>query len=98
MHFQERAILHCHPSDTAVVLNMDNSRDLDMDVLIKNIDSWYQNVAQRSKEEANLFYQNQVCIRGWLFQFFSVHLGNQKIKKTRTYHVLISDLHLLVSL
>ncbi|XP_034268926.1 keratin, type II cytoskeletal 5-like [Pantherophis guttatus] len=57
---EERAILHCHPSDTAVVLNMDNSRGLDMDVLIKNIDSWYQNVAQRSKEEANLFYQNQI--------------------------------------
>ncbi|XP_058027106.1 keratin, type II cytoskeletal 5-like [Ahaetulla prasina] len=57
---EERAVLHCHPSETAVVLNMDNSRDLDMDILIKNIDCWYQNVAQRSKEEANLFYQNQI--------------------------------------
>ncbi|XP_039187950.1 keratin, type II cytoskeletal 5-like [Crotalus tigris] len=57
---EEHAILNCHPSDTSVVLNMDNSRDLDMDVLIKNIDSWYHNVAQRSKEEANLFYQNQI--------------------------------------
>ncbi|KAL7989782.1 hypothetical protein Chor_012448 [Crotalus horridus] len=60
VHFQEHAILNCHPSDTSVVLNMDNSRDLDMDVLIKNIDSWYHNIAQRSKEEANLFYQNQI--------------------------------------
>ncbi|XP_070592884.1 keratin, type II cytoskeletal 5-like [Erythrolamprus reginae] len=57
---EERATLTCHPSETAVVLDLDNSRDLDMDILIKNIDSWYQNVAQRSKEEANLFYQNQI--------------------------------------
>ncbi|XP_026539657.1 keratin, type II cytoskeletal 5-like [Notechis scutatus] len=57
---EERAILHCYPSDTAVVLSMDNSRGLDMDVLIKNIDTWYQSIVQRSKEEANLFYQNQI--------------------------------------
>uniref|UniRef100_A0A8C5SEZ2 IF rod domain-containing protein n=1 Tax=Laticauda laticaudata TaxID=8630 RepID=A0A8C5SEZ2_LATLA len=59
VHFQERATLHCYPSDTAVVLSMDNSRGLDMDILIKNIDTWYQSIAQKSKEEANLFYQNQ---------------------------------------
>ncbi|XP_032067319.1 keratin, type II cytoskeletal 5-like [Thamnophis elegans] len=57
---EERAMLNCHPSGTAVVLNMDNSRGLDMDILIKNIDTWYQSIAQRSKEEANLFYQNQI--------------------------------------
>ncbi|ETE59039.1 Keratin, type II cytoskeletal 5, partial [Ophiophagus hannah] len=44
----------------SVVLNMDNSRGLDMDLLMKNIDTWYQSIAQRSKEEANLFYQNQI--------------------------------------
>uniref|UniRef100_A0A8C5SCG4 IF rod domain-containing protein n=1 Tax=Laticauda laticaudata TaxID=8630 RepID=A0A8C5SCG4_LATLA len=60
VHFQERATLHCYPSDTAVVLSMDNSRGLDMDILIKNIDTWYQSIAQKSKEEANLFYQNQI--------------------------------------
>ncbi|KAG8129477.1 hypothetical protein E2320_016139 [Naja naja] len=57
---EECAILHSYPSDTAVVLNMDNSRDLDMDILIKNIETWYQSIAQRSKEEANLLYQNQI--------------------------------------
>ncbi|XP_063149032.1 LOW QUALITY PROTEIN: keratin, type II cytoskeletal 5-like [Candoia aspera] len=57
---EELAVLNCHLSDISVVLNMNNTRCLDMDNLIQNIDSWYQSIAQRSKEEANIFYQNQI--------------------------------------
>ncbi|XP_025030547.1 keratin, type II cytoskeletal 4-like, partial [Python bivittatus] len=57
---EELAVLNCHLSDISVVLNMNNSRCLDMDTLIQNIDNWYQSIAYRSKEEANLFYQNQI--------------------------------------
>ncbi|XP_061470901.1 keratin, type II cytoskeletal 5-like [Rhineura floridana] len=57
---QECAVLDCRLYDTSVVVNMDNSRCLDMDALIQNIEGWYKSIAQRSKEEVNLFYQNQV--------------------------------------
>lgn len=53
-------MLDCQLHDTSVVVNMDNRRCLDMDVLIQSIESWYQTVAQRSKEEVNLFYWNWV--------------------------------------
>ncbi|XP_062975808.1 keratin, type II cytoskeletal 5-like [Elgaria multicarinata webbii] len=57
---QELAVLDCRLCDTSVVVNMNNNRFLDMDALIQNVESWYQAVAQRSKEEANLFYWNQI--------------------------------------
>ncbi|XP_060108058.1 keratin, type II cytoskeletal 1-like [Heteronotia binoei] len=57
---EEIAALNRQLYDTSVVLNMNNSRRLNMDSLIKSIECWYQTIAQRSKEEANLFYQNQI--------------------------------------
>ncbi|XP_054859745.1 keratin, type II cytoskeletal 1-like [Eublepharis macularius] len=57
---EELAALNRQFYDTSVVLNMNNSRRLNMDGLIQSIECWYQTIAQRSKEEANLFYQNQI--------------------------------------
>ncbi|XP_053149457.1 keratin, type II cytoskeletal 71-like [Hemicordylus capensis] len=48
-----------HVGDTNILLKMDNSRDLDIDCIIKNVEAWYQSVAQRSKEEANALYENR---------------------------------------
>uniref|UniRef100_A0A8C8SGB9 Keratin 4 n=1 Tax=Pelusios castaneus TaxID=367368 RepID=A0A8C8SGB9_9SAUR len=45
--------------DTAVVLKMDNSRDLDMECIIKNVECWYKEIAQKSKEEVNALYQTR---------------------------------------
>lgn len=39
---------------------MDNSRNIDADLIIKNVEAWYQSVAQRSKEEANALYESRV--------------------------------------
>uniref|UniRef100_A0ACB8ELY8 Uncharacterized protein n=1 Tax=Sphaerodactylus townsendi TaxID=933632 RepID=A0ACB8ELY8_9SAUR len=57
---EELAALNRQLYDTSVVLNMNNSRRLNMDGLIQSIECWYQTIAQKSKEEANLFYQNQI--------------------------------------
>ena len=61
---QECSMLDYQLHDTSVIVNMDNRRCLDMDALIQNIESWYQSIAQRSKEEVNLFYWNQVRSTG----------------------------------
>ncbi|XP_053236181.1 keratin, type II cytoskeletal 4-like [Podarcis raffonei] len=57
---EERTVLDCQLYDTSVVVSMDNSRGLDMDALIQHIERWYQNIALRSKEEANIFYKSQI--------------------------------------
>lgn len=42
---------------------MDNNRDLDMESIIKNVECWYQEIAQKSKEEVDAFYQTRVSKR-----------------------------------
>lgn len=48
--------------DTSVILKMDNTRDLDMDLILKNVEAWYQNIAHTSKQEAEAFYHSKVSI------------------------------------
>ncbi|XP_053149456.1 keratin, type II cytoskeletal 7-like [Hemicordylus capensis] len=52
----------------SVIVQMDNSRDLDMNSILQNVESWYQSIVQRSKAEVNALYnsryqelQNQRC-------------------------------------
>ncbi|XP_013914853.1 PREDICTED: keratin, type II cytoskeletal 4-like [Thamnophis sirtalis] len=59
MIFQELAQLSNNVYDTNILLQMDNSRNLDIDCIIKNVEAWYQNVAHGSKEEVNAFYENR---------------------------------------
>ncbi|XP_061470890.1 keratin, type II cytoskeletal cochleal-like [Rhineura floridana] len=47
--------------DTSVVLKMDNTRDLDMGLILKNVEAWYQNIAHTSKQEAEAFYHNKIA-------------------------------------
>ncbi|CAM2094844.1 unnamed protein product [Caretta caretta] len=44
-------------SDTSVVLSMDNSRNLDLDSIIREVKARYEEIAQRSREEAESCYQ-----------------------------------------
>ncbi|XP_070592883.1 keratin, type II cytoskeletal 4-like [Erythrolamprus reginae] len=59
IYAEELAQLGNNVYDTNILLQMDNSRDLNIDCIIKNVEAWYQNVAQGSKEEVNAFYQNR---------------------------------------
>ncbi|XP_060109144.1 keratin, type II cytoskeletal cochleal-like [Heteronotia binoei] len=58
---QELTQLDQQICDTSVVLKMDNTRDLDMDLILNNVEAWYQNIAQTSKQEAEAFYHNKIA-------------------------------------
>lgn len=47
-------------SDTSVVLSMDNSRSLDMDGIIAEVRAQYEEIANRSRAEAETMYQIKV--------------------------------------
>lgn len=59
---QERAQLDCQLCDTSVVVQMDNSRDLDMEGIIKSVECCYEEIAQKSKAEVEAFYQTRVSV------------------------------------
>ncbi|XP_040196550.1 keratin, type II cytoskeletal cochleal-like [Rana temporaria] len=46
-------------SDTSVIVSMDNSRDLDMDSIIHGIKAQYQEIAKKSRIEAESWYQSK---------------------------------------
>ncbi|XP_031603711.1 keratin, type II cytoskeletal 8-like [Oreochromis aureus] len=45
--------------DTSVVVEMDNSRNLDMDAIIAEVRAQYEDIAKRSREEAESWYQTK---------------------------------------
>lgn len=47
-------------SDTSVIVSMDNSRDLDLDGIISEVKSQYEEIAKRSRSEAEMLYQTRV--------------------------------------
>ena len=44
--------MQTHVSDTSVVLSMDNNRSLDLDSIIAEVKAQYEDIAQKSKAEA----------------------------------------------
>ena len=63
---QEIRVLHAHISDTSVVVKMDNSRDLNMDCVIAEIKAQYDDIASRSRAEAESWYRSKVSGTGHL--------------------------------
>ncbi|XP_074076844.1 keratin, type II cytoskeletal 72-like isoform X2 [Macrotis lagotis] len=55
----EIAEIQSHISDTSVILSMDNNRDLDLNSIIDEIKSQYEDTAMRSKTEAEALYQSK---------------------------------------
>ena len=49
-------------SETNVVLSMDNNRSLDLDSIIAEVKAQYEDIAQRSRAEAESWYQTKVSI------------------------------------
>ncbi|XP_051931937.1 keratin, type II cytoskeletal 8-like isoform X1 [Hippocampus zosterae] len=45
--------------DISVVVEMDNSRDLDMDAIVAEVRAQYEDIANRSRAEAESWYQNK---------------------------------------
>ncbi|XP_068123348.1 keratin, type II cytoskeletal cochleal-like [Hyperolius riggenbachi] len=51
--------LQAQISDTSVVVSMDNSRDLDLDSIITEVRAQYEEIANRSRAEAEAMYQSR---------------------------------------
>ncbi|XP_036615466.1 keratin, type II cytoskeletal 72-like isoform X2 [Trichosurus vulpecula] len=59
LHEGEIAQIQSHISDTSVILSMDNNRDLDLDSIIDEIKTQYEETAMKSKTEAEALYQSK---------------------------------------
>ncbi|XP_036771051.2 keratin, type II cuticular Hb6-like isoform X1 [Manis pentadactyla] len=59
MYEEEIRVLHAHISDTSVIVKMDNSRDLNMDSIVAEIKANYDDIASRSRAEAESWYRSK---------------------------------------
>ncbi|XP_020821791.1 keratin, type II cuticular Hb5-like [Phascolarctos cinereus] len=59
LYEEEIRVLQSHISDTSVVLKMDNSRELNMDSVVAEIKAQYDDIASRSRAEAESWYQTK---------------------------------------
>uniref|UniRef100_H0XVU2 IF rod domain-containing protein n=1 Tax=Otolemur garnettii TaxID=30611 RepID=H0XVU2_OTOGA len=60
LYDMELSQMQSHVSDTSVVLSMDNNRCLDLDSIIAEVRAQYEDIAQRSKAEAEALYQTKL--------------------------------------
>lgn len=51
-------------TETNVILSMDNSRNLDLNDIISEVQSQYEEIAHRSKAEAEALYHSKVSTGG----------------------------------
>uniref|UniRef100_A0A2K5PPV6 Keratin 74 n=1 Tax=Cebus imitator TaxID=2715852 RepID=A0A2K5PPV6_CEBIM len=56
----EIAQIQTHASETSVILSMDNSRDLDLDSILAEVRMHYEEIALKSKAEAEALYQTKI--------------------------------------
>lgn len=59
LYMEEIQLLQSHISETSVIVKMDNSRDLDLDGIITEIKAQYEEVAKRSRADAEAWYQTK---------------------------------------
>ncbi|PIO24147.1 hypothetical protein AB205_0154050, partial [Aquarana catesbeiana] len=60
LYEQEMGQLQAQISDTSVVLSMDNNRNLDLDSIIAEVKAQYEEIAKRSRSEAEATYSVKV--------------------------------------
>ncbi|XP_069891759.1 keratin, type II cytoskeletal 74 [Dipodomys merriami] len=56
----EIAQIQTHASETSVILSMDNNRDLDLESIITEVRAHYEDIALKSKAEAEALYQTKI--------------------------------------
>uniref|UniRef100_A0A8B9NEG4 IF rod domain-containing protein n=1 Tax=Accipiter nisus TaxID=211598 RepID=A0A8B9NEG4_9AVES len=59
---QELSEMQKTVSDTSVVVSMDNNRNLDLDSIIAEVKAQYEEIANRSRVEAETWYQYKVSV------------------------------------
>uniref|UniRef100_A0A8C6QIN5 Keratin 84 n=1 Tax=Nannospalax galili TaxID=1026970 RepID=A0A8C6QIN5_NANGA len=59
LYLEEIQLLQSHISETSVIVKMDNSRDLNLDGIIADVKAQYEEVARRSRADAESWYQSK---------------------------------------
>ncbi|XP_048343631.1 keratin, type II cytoskeletal 8-like [Sphaerodactylus townsendi] len=59
MYDEELRVMQSQINDTSVVLSMDNNRSLDLDGIIAEVKAQYEDIASRSRAEAESMYQTK---------------------------------------
>nr|XP_056723233.1 keratin, type II cytoskeletal 5-like [Euleptes europaea] len=59
LYEEELAQMQAQVTDTSVVLSMDNNRNLDLNSIIAEVKSQYEDIANRSRVEAETWYQSK---------------------------------------
>ncbi|XP_049739159.1 keratin, type II cuticular Hb4 [Elephas maximus indicus] len=59
LYMEEIQLLQSHISETSVIVKMDNSRDLDLNGIIADIKAQYEEIARRSRADAEAWYQTK---------------------------------------
>lgn len=57
---KELRVLQSQINDTSVILSMDNNRSLDLDGIIAEVRAQYEEIASKSRAEAESMYQIKV--------------------------------------
>lgn len=57
---QELRELQSQIKDTSVIVEMDNSRNLDMDAIVAEVRAQYEDIANRTRAEAETWYKTKV--------------------------------------
>ncbi|XP_074175236.1 keratin, type II cytoskeletal 74 isoform X2 [Rhinolophus sinicus] len=56
----EKAQIQTHVTETSIILSMDNNRSLDLDNIIAEVRTQYEDIALKSKAEAEALYQSKI--------------------------------------
>lgn len=67
---QELRELQSQIKDTSVIVEMDNSRNLDMDAIVAEVKAQYEDIANRTRTEAESWYKTKVA------RFFTFYRNN----------------------
>ncbi|XP_028928759.1 keratin, type II cytoskeletal 2 epidermal-like [Ornithorhynchus anatinus] len=88
LYDMELSQMHQSVSDTNVVLSMDNNRSLDLESIISEVKAQYEEIAKRSKMEAETLYQSK-------YQELQVTAGSHgdRLKQTK---MEISELNRMI--
>lgn len=65
LNFQELQELQGQIKDTSVIVEMDNSRNLDLDAILSEVRAQYEEIAAHSRAEAESWYKEKVRKRLW---------------------------------
>ncbi|XP_061459911.1 keratin, type II cytoskeletal 8-like [Rhineura floridana] len=60
LYDEELRVMQSQINDTSVVLSMDNNRSLDLDGIIAEVKAQYEDIAAKSRAEAESMYQIKV--------------------------------------